>query len=237
MANLEPNAHNPSEHPTQVQRIGLLGGSFDPIHLAHIQLACHARDQFGLDRVELIPAAQPWQRSTLKADAHHRLAMAKLAIADHAKLSINPIEINRGGPTYTIDTILALEPENRYYWILGADQLTNFCTWQQWQTIASRVTLLVAQRPSHFAQKSAQAAGSHDSSGHASLTLPEALLTQVKLGAAHVQALRFDPIDLSSSDIRERLAQARPVDHLLDPSVLRYIQDNHLYSASPETTL
>src|SRR5690606_25704964 len=117
------------------------------VHLAHIALAQTALDQLALDTVEILPAAQPWQRTPLAATNTQRLDMLALAISGRSGLHINTMELDRGGPTYTIDTVLALPTNAEYYWILGADQLQNFCTWERWDEIVQRVTLAVAQRP------------------------------------------------------------------------------------------
>jgi len=192
-------------------QIGLLGGSFDPVHAAHIALALAARDALGLDQVQLIPAANPWQREPLKAPPGHRLRMIELAVADHPGLSANPIELQRGGATYTIDTLRALPVGPRYVWLLGADQLANFCTWRDWQGIAGRVDLAVATRPG-------------------SVLRPPAELAQWL--ADHGRALRelpFVPMDVSASDIRARLARGDDVQPLLDPAVAAYIATHGLY--------
>ena len=129
------------------KRIGLLGGSFDPVHEAHTALALVARQALHLDEIQLIPVATPWQRGGLKAAPEHRLRMLEIVAAKHPGLTVNPMEIERGGTTYTVDTLRALPSEPHYTWLLGTDQLANFCTWRAWQEIAERVTLAVAARP------------------------------------------------------------------------------------------
>ena len=130
-----------------MKRIGLLGGSFDPVHLAHVALAQSALSALALEQVQLIPTANPWQREALQATPAQRLDMLALAIADQPGPAVNPIEIERGGATYTIDTLRALPGDARYVWLLGADQLANFCTWRAWDEIAERVDMAVAVRP------------------------------------------------------------------------------------------
>jgi len=103
-------------------RVGLLGGSFDPVHCAHLLLAQTALENLNLDQIQIIPAGQPWQRPALGASPEHRLNMLRLATKGLDKVEINPIEIQRTGPTYTIDTIEALEKNHTYIWILGSDQ-------------------------------------------------------------------------------------------------------------------
>lgn len=194
-------------------KIGLLGGSFDPVHRAHVTLASTALHALDLDRVEFIPAANPWQREPLAASGEDRVAMLHLALDQHPQLRVNPIEVQRGGKTYTIDTLHELPSGSDYYWILGADQLANFCTWHRWQDILSLVQLAVAQR-----------IGSP-------LTPPQTLQEQLdKLGRGLIR-LPFEPAQISSTDIRKRLARGEPTGQLLDVAVAQYIEKKGLYQA------
>jgi nicotinate-nucleotide adenylyltransferase len=194
-------------------KTGLLGGSFDPIHLAHIALANTAMQALGLARVELIPAAQPWQRRPLAASSEHRLAMLELAVAGHPGLHVNPMEIERGGHTYTIDTLRSLPPGADYHWLLGADQLDNFCSWRDWEEIAERVHLVVAQRPG------------------SSLQPPVALQERLDGLNRRLVTLPFAPVAISSTLIRQRIACGEPTGGLLDVAVAHYIEQNGLYQA------
>ncbi|WP_144635765.1 nicotinate (nicotinamide) nucleotide adenylyltransferase [Bordetella genomosp. 13] len=199
----------PSREDAPAGRIGLLGGSFDPVHDAHVALAEAAIRSLGLAEVQLIPAANPWQRAPLKAAPEHRLRMLELAIAGHPGLVANPIEIARGGATYTIDTLRALPP-GRYVWLLGADQLANFCTWRAWQDIAATVDLAVAVRPG------------------TALHVPDELARWLR-GHGHVlQELPFSPMDVSASHIREQLAQGAAASGI-HPAVAGYIARHGLY--------
>ncbi|MDH1304643.1 nicotinate (nicotinamide) nucleotide adenylyltransferase [Achromobacter sp. GD03932] len=194
-----------------MKRIGLLGGSFDPVHVAHIALAQNALQTLGLAEVQLIPAANPWQRAALHATAEQRRDMLQLAIAGHAHLIVNPIEIERGGATYTIDTLRALPQDARYVWLLGTDQLANFCTWRDWQDIASLVDLAVATRP------------------RTALTAPPALAEHLRRQGRELQELPFAPMPVSASQIRQRLAQGESTEGLLAAPVAAYIAAHHLY--------
>lgn len=196
-----------------IEKVGLLGGSFDPVHLAHIALAETARQALRLANVQLIPAADPWQRAPLTATGAQRLAMLEIATQRYSQLHVNPIEILRGGPTYTIDTLRQLPGNADYYWILGADQLRNFCSWECWREIAGLVTLAVAQRPG------------------ARLAAPQALTEQLKALGRTLIELPFEPTAISATLIRERLASGEPTDGLLDVAVTQYIQRNGLYAA------
>jgi nicotinate-nucleotide adenylyltransferase len=192
-------------------RIGLLGGSFDPVHLAHLTLANTALESLALDQVQLIPAGQPWQRPPLGATPSQRLKMLELATEGLGNITVNPIEIHRSGPTYTIETIEALEPGHDYFWILGADQLENFCTWRRWQEIVNRVQLAVAQRP-----------------GSAPLP-PKELATWLGTHHRNIVLLPFEPLDISASAVRQRLSQHESTRDLLPEVVEQYIYEHGLY--------
>jgi len=205
---------DPSSKGT-AKRIGLLGGSFDPVHRAHIELAKIALNHLALDEVQLLPAKQPWQKPTLSASASDRLIMLQLAVQSTPGLTINAIELDRPGKTYTLDTLKALPAENQYYWLLGADQLTNFPTWRGWQEIAQRVTLVVANRP-----------GSE-------LRIPAPLQAQITAGQARVQTLPFEALDVSSSQLRQALGRGESADAWLAPAVANYIKQHQLYQDRP----
>ncbi|MFO7748328.1 MAG: nicotinate-nucleotide adenylyltransferase [Orrella sp.] len=195
----------------QIARIGLFGGSFDPIHRAHLSLASAALQYANLDQVQFIPAGQPWQRSKLKASPTHRATMVELAIADEPRFCMNAIEIEREGETYTIDTLLALPQGPDYFWLMGADQLENFCSWSDWEAIAKLVSFLVACRPHH------------------DLTVPAPLQALIDQGITQVKSLPFDAMPTSATQIRETLARGQSVGQDLSPAVAEYINKHHLY--------
>lgn len=192
-------------------RIGLLGGSFDPVHCAHVALALQAKRELGLDEVQLIPAGQPWQRAPLSASPAHRIAMLNLAIQGHAGLVVNPIETERTGPTYTIDTLLSLPAGHQYYWILGADQLQNFCTWHRWQEIVRLIHLAVVARPG------------------STIDPPAALQERLVSMGRTISIIPFQPMNIAASDIRARLASGETTKQLLPPAVSEYISRHSLY--------
>lgn len=194
-------------------KIGLLGGSFNPVHLAHIQLAITALTQLGLNEVQLIPAGQPWQKAPLSVKSEHRLRMLQLAITGIPGLTINTIELTRSGASYTIDTLRALPKQSgeQYYWLMGADQLNNFCTWKEWQAILDYVQLVIAKRPNY------------------SLIPPSPLMTALKQHDHSLHILEMPEIDLSSTHIRQKLIHQESTDGLLAPSVQAYIHQHHLY--------
>lgn len=194
-----------------VDSIGLLGGSFDPVHLAHVALAHAALRELALDEVQLLPASDPWQRGPLAATSAQRLAMLELAIRGTPRLSVNPIEIERGGKTYTIDTLRQLPAGPEYVWILGADQLANFCTWHHWDEIAALAQIAVARRPG------------------ADAVPPPALRALLDELRRPLLQIPFPPMPVSASEIRKRLAQGASIEGLLDPGVAQYINRHGLY--------
>ncbi len=197
-------------------RIGLLGGSFDPIHCAHLRLAEAARDELGLHAVWLIPAGQPWQRDPLAASPEHRRAMVALAIADHPHLALCDVELRRQGPSYTIDTLRELRaarPDLAFTFILGADQLINLPTWNGWAEIAAQVDLAYAPRPGWADTPPAPLHPALAAHGHA------------------LHRLRMAPVDLSATRVRERLAHGQPLGGLVPPPVAAYIAQHRLYAA------
>ena len=184
--------------PTGVRRIGLMGGSFDPVHQAHVALATEALRHLGLTEVRWIPVGQPWQKARQLAAPQHRLAMVALAIAHEPRFVLDPIEVNRPGPSYTLDTVQALQAQHRqtqaadstaeWFLIIGQDQYANLPTWHGWQTLLQCVTLAVScrgglapQAPSELAQVPPLAVSSTDirarlSRGQGAQTLAPALV-------------------------------------------------------------
>jgi len=211
------------------RRVGLLGGSFDPIHRAHVQLALTALRELDLLEVQLIPAADPWQRPALAATPAQRLHMLQLAVQDVEGLRVNPMEIERGGASHTLTTVEAL-PQTiasqpvEYYWLLGSDQLNNFCTWHRWQDIARHVRLVVAQRPDSLPQP------------------PPALVAHLEHLQRPLITLPFTPMPISATYIRQALAQQHQPTSLqtlhcvLDERVLHYILEHDLYRTPPAPT-
>lgn len=194
-----------------MKKIGLLGGSFNPVHNAHLALAQTALEALSLDEVQLIPAGNPWQKQALAVSGQDRLEMLALAISGHPGMVINDIEITREGPTYTIDTLKALPASASYYWLLGTDQLANFCSWHQWEEILDHVTLVVAQRNTH------------------PFKVPQLLAEKLQQKGKKLITLSFKAMDISSTDIRQRLANQQDVNRFLPKPVLAYIRQHKLY--------
>jgi nicotinate-nucleotide adenylyltransferase len=190
-------------------RVGIFGGTFDPPHNAHVALAHAALAELRLDEVRWIPAGQPWQKTRHITLAEHRAAMVALAIDGEPRFVLDRSEMDRSGPSYTLDTVTVLQtqqPQAQIFLIIGADQYASLHTWRGWQELLARVVLAVANRPGVQAQPDAQVLR------HQHRVVPLAMQ------------------DVSSTDIRKRCAQQQPVNHLVPPSVARYIEQHHLYT-------
>ena len=195
---------------TARSRIGILGGSFNPIHKAHIELNLSALEQLPLEHIELLPAGQPWQKDSLSVSSEHRVEMLKIAAQGHPKILFNTMEIERNGPTYTVDTVRQLDSDIDYYWLMCTDQLQNFTTWTGSQEIMQNLTLVIAKRPDH------------------SSAIPQIMLDAQVPGKEIIQIL-FDEMDISSTEIRLRLANNEDVSDYVHPDVIQYINEHNLY--------
>ena len=197
---------------TPARRVGLFGGSFDPVHNAHVALARAALAELQLDEVRWIPAGQAWQKARSLTDARHREAMLQLAIADEPRFVLDRIEVERPGPSYTLETVRALaaaRPGTLWFLIIGHDQYASLQTWNGWQQLLGLVTLAVANRPG-------QASEVHD---------------EVRRFAPRVVPLPM--LDVSATAVRERVAAGADITTLVPPAVARYIDSHRLYRARP----
>ncbi len=196
--------------------IGILGGTFDPIHNGHLIIAEEARVRLGLSRVIFIPAAQPWlKQERAISPAGHRLEMIRLAIAANPHLAVSTVDVDRGGPSYTVDTLAdisrELGAEANLYFILGIDALLELPTWREAQRIVEMCRLVAVRRPE---------------SGEVNL---EALERSIPGISRHIIILHNPLIDISSSEIRQRVAQGKSICEMVPEVVERYIRENGLY--------
>ena len=199
---------------TSGARVGIFGGSFDPVHNAHIALAKHALDQLVLDEVIWVPAGQPWQKRRALAPVAHREAMVALAIKGEPRFTLSRIETLRNGPSYTVDTVReldALRPGTDWHLLIGADQYAAFHTWHGWQDLLGLVTLAVAGRDAGVA--------THQ-------------VDPTVLRVPH-ETVALPTMAVSSTDIRARVARGEPIDGLAPAAVARYIARHHLYRDNP----
>lgn len=212
--------------------IGLLGGSFDPIHAGHLQLARDALAHLPLDELRFLPAAQPWQKGRV-ADAAHRAHMVELAIAGEARCVLDMREIERGGASYTIDTLRALRagpwPEASLVLIMGSDQFERLDTWREWEAIADLAHLAVARRAGVAAARLGPALAAFCLPRHCG---PAELAHRP---AGGIVEFRMTPVDASATEVRRLLASGAPdagrrLDELVPAAVLDYIRTHRLYT-------
>ena len=185
------------------ERIGIFGGSFDPIHNGHIVVATQAHAQLNCDRVLLVVAGDPWQKAgRVEASAADRLAMATLAVEGLAGIEVCDLEVNREGPSYTIDTIEALEaPGRTLLLILGEDALRGLDAWHRSAELRDKVELVGVAR-----------AGRRPRGVEEAVEIPR--------------------LDIASTDLRLAAHVGEPIDGYVPPSTARYIREHGLYGAS-----
>ena len=190
-------------------RLGLLGGTFDPPHLGHLAAATAARDALGLDRVDLLPANDPWQKSgqgRTVTPAGVRLEMVRALVGGTDGLGVDDREIRRGGATYTVDTLEEIRgeaPDTELYLIMGVDTARGFPTWQRHVDVASLSTLVVVSR------------GNERPSAPAD--------------AVRTEFVSMDPVDVSSSEVRAAVANGTDVTASVGPAVAAFISSHGLY--------
>lgn len=188
-------------------RIGLFGGSFDPVHLGHLLVAQAAREELRLDRLFFIPAAQsPFKPERQPTPAPVRLRLLRLALAGMEWCEIDDQEILRGGVSYTVDTVRSYAqrfPGRQLFYLIGADHLAQLPKWREASDLARLVEMAVIPRP-----------------GQSQATLPPPF---------HGQTLAGFPLGVSSSQIRARIKNGQPIDHLVPPAVAEVIRNNRLY--------
>lgn len=190
-----------------IMRLGLYGGTFDPVHLGHLLVAQAALEELELDRLIFIPAAQsPFKPGTQPAPAAVRARMLRMALSGRERYQVDTWEIQRGGISYSIDTARHFQqqfPAANLLWLIGADHVPTLPQWREATELAARVEFVVIPRPGEPA---------------AALPLPFRL-----------RQLRGWPLKLSSSEIRERVRSGRPITGLVPPGIEALIQDERLY--------
>ena len=212
-------------------RLGILGGTFDPVHYGHLDCADAARDALALDEILLIPAYdQPLRTNETHADASQRLAMVSLAVADLEGYRVSDMELRRKGRSYTADTLRALHAEGwnalQLFFILGSDAFAGIAAWRGYPSFLDLAHFVVIARP-----------GTTIDSAAARVPELRARLCEAARGSAvSVDSPRIFVVsahtrDVSSTMIRERLAASRSIDDLVPAAVARHITKHHLYGA------
>ena len=197
------------------RRVGLFGGSFDPVHLAHVALARVALEHLQLDELRWVPVGDAWQKQRTLSPAVHRAAMVELAIEGESRFVLEPCELARSGPSYTLETVKELQAREPtpcdWFLVIGQDQYAHFDSWHGWRELLDRVTLAVAGR----AGVAPRAAGKLIDTPH------------------QVRYLPLPPMTISATEIRARVARHEPIDTLVPAEVARYIAQHRLYLTPP----
>jgi len=196
----------------RARRIGLFGGTFDPPHNAHVALATLALRELALDELRWVPAGEPWQKARVITPAAHREAMVRLAMGSEPRFVLERCEIQRRGPSYTLDTVRELQAAEagaQWFLVIGQDQYAGLHTWRDWRELLGRVTLAVANRPG------------------------PAQAPQADVLAFSHRAVPLPMLDIASTDIRASVADGRDISSLVPDGVARYIEAHHLYQRPP----
>ena len=183
-----------------MSRVGVFGGTFDPVHVGHLAIANDALDELSLDRIYFVPARRsPLKREAPIASAGDRLAMLTAATRGDPRFRVSPLEIDREGPSFTVDTLEALRGEGELFLILGSDAYADFERWREPARIRELATIVLAARPG----------------------APNA--------PAGVRMLDSPLMDISSRELRTRAARGRSLRYLVPEAALRYIEEHGLY--------
>ncbi len=200
---------SPLEGPPPGRRLGIFGGTFDPLHLGHLVGASEAVAVLELDEVIFVPTGQPWQKAGAPiTHAVHRVRMTELAAEPDPRFSVSAVDVERPGPTYTVDTLRDLRrdrPGAEWYFIAGADSLSSMPTWKHSEQVVQQVQLVGLTRP-----------------GYDLVTPPQVHGTSVLL-------VDMPALDISSRTCRSRVRQGLPIRYLVPDAVERYIADHGLY--------
>ncbi|MBG6122123.1 nicotinate-nucleotide adenylyltransferase [Corynebacterium aquatimens] len=194
------------------KRIGIMGGTFDPIHNGHLVAASEVADIFDLDEVIFVPTGQPWQKAGKKvSDAEDRYLMTVIATASNPRFHVSRVDIDRAGPTYTVDTLKDLSekyPNDQLFFITGADALASIMSWHEWEKMFDLAEFVGVTRPGYE-------------------------LSEDGLPAQHQERthlIEIPAMAISSTDCRSRAAAGRPVWYLVPDGVVQYISKNSLYT-------
>ena len=217
--------------PDTVAPIGILGGTFDPIHYGHLRLAEEVADACGMARVQLIPAAFPNLRALPRTAPDHRLAMVQLAAQGNPRLCVDDRELRREGTSYTVDTLAELRsglgPSQPLCLILGADAFARLPGWSRWLQLFALAHIVVATRPGYDLAERILRNDKLTREWQARLTEARADLRAHPCG--HVMRVQIPLLEISATDIRARIARKASVRYLVPQSVLEYISAQRLY--------
>ncbi|MCD6553959.1 MAG: nicotinate-nucleotide adenylyltransferase [Anaerolineae bacterium] len=209
---------SPDDQEKRPRRIGVLGGTFDPIHIAHLAIAEEARTQLGLDKVVFVPAGLPPHKMDVHVSpAEHRLAMVELAIAGNPHFEVSRVDIDRFGPCYTVDTIALLRkewgPDVEIYFIMGSDSLADILTWHKPDRLIRLCRIVAVGRPGYRVDMD-----------ELERCLPGA--------SQRILFINSPQLDVSSSEIQRRVRAGESIKYQVPEAVERYIYEHGLYRSA-----
>lgn len=223
----------PPRESLLAQRIGILGGTFNPVHEGHLAAAEEVRERLQLERVLFIPAFIPPHKVEDLPSAAQRLEMVRLAVSGNSCFEASDIELRRGGRSFTIDTIAELReitPAAELFFLAGIDSFLEIKTWKEWQRLLSLCTFVVLSREGYlFADLERTGLFGTKSDVLAALDERRTSMATLDAGGATVVLMRIPFFEISSTDIRDRLRQHRSIKYLLPEQVEGYIIENKLY--------
>lgn len=213
--------------------LGILGGTFDPIHYGHLRLGEELGETLKLAEVRFVPSGTPPHRSAPRVTAEHRLAMVRLAVAGNARFSVDDREVKRQGPGFTYDTLAALRAEagaqRPLVLLLGADAFLEFATWHRWHEIFDLAHVAVAHRPGFPVERWAERMPQPLAREYNARLLQQPFATHLTPAGGIVVA-PFTALDISATALRDSLVAGASPRYLLPDAVLDYIQTQRLYS-------
>ena len=192
-----------------ITRLGVMGGTFDPIHMGHLIIASEALHELSLDRMVFMPTGQPWQKKA-HSSSEDRYLMTILGASGNGRFAVSRMELDRVGPTYTADTMQQLRdfhgPQTELFFIAGADAVLKLGTWERIESLAELAEVVAVTRPGFELQELAP-----------------------QPGWPRIRNMQSPGLEISSTDIRTRVAQGRPIDYLVPHDVVAYIREHGLY--------
>jgi len=210
-----------------MRKIGIFGGSFDPVHFGHLRPALEVLEALSLDSMRFIPSGQPPHRGAPQATATARLAMLQAAVAEEPRFQVDERELKRATPSYTFDTLAELKaehPRDRLVLMLGLDAFLGFTTWHRWKEILDLAHLVVAHRPG----------SALEAHGESAMLVQEREVDDVQALMAHAAGkIMLQPVtqlEISSSQVREAVARGADIRYLVPDAVRRVIQDSKCYA-------
>lgn len=211
--------------------IGILGGTFDPIHFGHLRMAEELREKLGLEQIRFIPAALPPHRGSPLINADHRAELVKLAIAGNPEFVLDTRELARPGPSYTIDTLMELRaelgPEISLCLLIGSDAFLGLPSWHRWRELLDLANIIVAHRPGAIPSEEAMKPELRQLLQERRVEDPD----ELRMPAGQVLLLPITALDISASAIREAFMQGKSTRYLLPETVRAYIDSHHLYAS------